>query len=105
MRRLLLLSLGTVGVVVGAVIGWSASALWLPAGADAEPRTFSVSSGESIHAVADRLKAAGLLPERGLFGPRLFVVYGRLTGADRRIKSGEYDWVLEHATEPLPLVC
>jgi UPF0755 protein len=38
-----------------------------------------------------RLDAAGLLPSSPLFAPTVLVWYARLTGADRDVKSGEYE--------------
>jgi UPF0755 protein len=70
---------------------WSASRLYVPAGPGGESQVFTVEAGEPLAAVARRLEDRGLLVRAPLFGPRVLVAYARATGADRRVKSGEYD--------------
>ena len=82
------LALGLVGL---AALGQSAARLYTPAEPDGAPLVFEVTPGESLQSVARRLRANGLLPEAPLFGPRVLVLFARLTGVEREVKSGEYD--------------
>lgn len=80
------------GALVGALtcvaaLGWLASGLWSPADPDGEERVFRIGSGDTLRVVAERLHEGGLIELR----PGILVYWGRLTGAERSIKSGEYD--------------
>jgi UPF0755 protein len=68
------------------------SALFTPAGREEQSQLFAVRPGESLGSVARRLDSAGLLPERPGFGPSVLVALARVSGADRRIKAGEYEF-------------
>jgi UPF0755 protein len=69
---------------------------------DAAEQTFEVEAGEPLSQVARRLAEAGLLRETPFFGPRTLVLYARLRGIDRQVKSGEYD--LSAALAPTEIV-
>jgi UPF0755 protein len=74
-----------------AAASYSASRLFVASGPGDPPLVFVVAPGEPLSSVAMRLDAAGLLPRGPLFGPAVFVLYARVTGADRDVKSGEYE--------------
>jgi UPF0755 protein len=82
---LLVLGIGLAGAA------WVAGGLFEPAASSDEPRLFVVREQETLTSVARRLDAAGLLPDRTFFGPHPLVLYARLRGIDRSIKSGEYE--------------
>jgi len=87
-------AIGSLLLVVGAVLGgtaWVTGGLFEPAGPSDEQQLFVVQEKESFGSVARRLEAAALLPDRFLFGSRTLVLYARLQGLDRTIKSGEYE--------------
>jgi len=87
-------ALGALLLVLGiglASTAWVAGALFEPAASADEPRLFVVREQETLTSVARRLDAAGLLPDRTFFGPRSLVLYARLRGVDRAVKSGEYE--------------
>jgi UPF0755 protein len=79
------------GVLVVALAGGAASGLFARPDAGGEPRIFAVEPGEPLGSVVSRLHEAGLLPRRPLFGPRVLLLFARLSGADREIKAGEYE--------------
>ncbi|MFQ5513296.1 MAG: endolytic transglycosylase MltG [Myxococcota bacterium] len=74
-----------------AAVSLAVRGLWLPAGAGRAPQLFQVREGDTLATVAQRLAEQGLLPRSAFFGPNVLVVYGRLAGLERGIKSGEYD--------------
>ena len=77
---------GAVLIASGAAL-WAALALHAPADPTGEDVVFTVGAGDTLEAVAHSLRDAGLLRAE----PWLLVAWGRLTGADRAIKAGEYD--------------
>ncbi len=81
------------GLVVAllAVAAWSASHLFVARAAGGAAQVFVVAPGEPLASVAQRLDAAGLLPRARLFGPEVLVWFARVKGADRSVKSGEYE--------------
>ena len=62
-----------------------------------EPLTVDVAPGQTLTAVAQGLQARGVLTH-----PRLFAAYGRYTGADARMRAGEYS--LQPGTTPRTLL-
>lgn len=93
---------GTIAAAASIALGLALSGLHTPADPEAAARVFWVAPGESLSPIAQRLDASGLLPARSLFGPRVLVLYARLIGKDRAIKSGEYD--LSAAMTPLEIL-
>ncbi len=57
-----------------------------PAGSGREATTLLIRSGQSFSATTDQLAGSGVVRS-----PLKFRVLARLTGADRRLKAGEYD--------------
>jgi len=90
-RVLLVLALLLVGVL--AVGAFAVRGMYVPAGGarDPEPIEFRVDDGEPLGRVAARLDRVGLLPDAPLFGARVFVLFARVQGLDREIRSGDYD--------------
>jgi UPF0755 protein len=85
LRRLLAIAavlalLAAVGAVLF-VRQWLATPLDVGAG----PTTVEVRPGQSLTAVAQELAARGMLTH-----PRLLALYARYTGADSRVRAGEY---------------
>jgi len=93
---------GAVAVAAAVAAGIAASGLREPADPAASPRVFWVAPGETLLPIAERLDAAGLLPARALFGPRVLIIYAQFSGEDRDLKSGEYD--LSAAMTPLQIL-
>jgi len=91
-----------VAVAAAVAAGFAATGLRERVDPTAEPRVFWVAPGETLLPIAERLDAAGLLPDRHGFGPRVLVAYAQLSGKDREIKSGEYD--LSPAMTPLEIL-
>ena len=89
-------------VAAAVVSGFAASGLRECADPAGEARVFWVAPGETLLPIAQRLDAAGLLPTRPGFGPRVLVTYAQLSGMDREVKSGEYD--LSPAMTPLEIL-
>ncbi len=86
MRKWLLA--GLVCVLAGlSALGWVVSALWVPADPHGPDSVFRIGAGDTLRVVAERLHASELMK----LSPAIFVYWGRLTGAERSIKSGEYD--------------
>ena len=80
-----------------AIVGYGWHRLGLPLDRGGEPRVVEIERGLTLRGVRDRLVAEGIL------SPRVpFVVWGQLTGADRRIKSGVYE--LSPAQSPRELL-
>ena len=95
LRRLLVLLV--LLIVVLAVFGW-----WVRGRLNTPYRDFageevfvSIPQGSGVSAIANRLVAAGVLPD-----PWTFRLAARLTGADRKLQAGEYRF----AGETTPLV-
>jgi len=85
LRRLLLV-LFVLGLAAGAVGFWCRTRLTTPYRAFVEDEVFvEFPPGTSVAAIADRLVAAGVIPDRWTFR-----IGARLTGADRRLQAGEY---------------
>ncbi len=101
MRRALLAAALCAGLAAGALAGLAAMGLRSPLDPQAQAVLIEVAAGEPLGIVAERLAAAGLLPE-GLAGPRSLVLWARLRGTDRQIKSGEYE--LSAALSPLEIL-
>ncbi len=93
---------GAMAIAVSIALGFVASGLREPADPAAGNTIFWVAPGESLAPIAKRLAEAQLLPKRALFGPRALVVYARLSGKDRAIKSGEYE--LSAAMTPIEIL-
>jgi UPF0755 protein len=72
---------------------------WLgtPLAIGSEPVTVEVAPGETLTGVARELEARGVLTH-----PRLLALYGRYTGADARMRAGEYS--LAPGTSPRTLL-
>ena len=102
MRRALLWVTGVALGSAALLVGVAAIGLTRPADPMGEPLLFEVDAGESLIGVARRLSDAGLLREGGLFGPSALVIWARIRGADREIKSGEYE--LSGALSPLEIL-
>jgi UPF0755 protein len=100
--RALVLGLASGAVLVAAGVGWLWSGLHVPASVTAPPLVFEVDAGESFTSIARRLATHGLLPERAGLEPRALVLFARLHGVDRAIKSGEYE--LEPAMTPAEIL-
>ena len=101
MRRALLAAALCAGLAAAALAGLAAHGLRSPLDPLAPAVLVEVAAGEPLGVVAERLAAAGLLPD-GLAGPRTLVLWARLRGTDRQIKSGEYE--LSAALSPLGIL-
>ena len=84
-------AVGAVGMLAVVVLALPIVGLLSAADPDGETRVFLVEPGEPVSAVIRHLGEKDLLPKRPLFGPRVLILVARLTGADRDIKSGEYE--------------
>jgi UPF0755 protein len=102
MRRALWIGVGLAGFAAGLLVTLPVVSLFSPADPTGRPRVFLVESGEPVPAVIRRLDEEHLLPDRPLFGPRVLVLVARLSGADRAIKSGEYE--LSPALTPIEIL-
>jgi len=110
-RRPTLIALGWLWVVVVlAVVPLGRFAVYYfhtPAGRDGESITVDIPAGASLYKVALLLKEKGVVDS-----PRLFTLSARLTGQDRKIRSGEYglsprlspSGVIKALTESPPLL-
>ena len=86
MKRWLLI--GLAAALAGASsMGWVASRLWVPADPGGSDSVFRIGSGDTLRVVAERLHGSELIR----LEPWILVTWGQLTGAERSIKSGEYD--------------
>ncbi len=81
--------LGGLAALASAAVaaGWLVSGLWIPADPQGTESVFLIGPGDTLRVVADRLHGSGMIKLR----PGILVYWGRLTGAERSIKSGEYD--------------
>ncbi len=95
-------AVGAVGMLAVVALALPIVGLLSAADPDGQTRVFLVEPGEPVSAVIQRLGEENLLPERPLFGPRVLILVARLTGADRDIKSGEYE--LSLAATPLQIL-
>lgn len=85
LRRMLLLFVLLL-LAGGAVALWCRQRLVTPYRGFVDEEVFvDFPSGTSVSAIADRLAAAGVIPDRWTFR-----IGARLTGADRRLQAGEY---------------
>ncbi len=91
MKRALAFSALAVGLLAAAVASGTLRGLASAADPEGGERVFEVAAGESLSRVAQRLSQEGLVRETPFFGPRSLVLYARLRGIDRQVKSGEYD--------------
>jgi UPF0755 protein len=78
----------TAAAVLGAVAAWG---LARPVDPEGAAQLFVVEPGEPLGRVAARLGREGLVRPNGLSGPRSLVLWARLQGVDRDVKSGEYE--------------
>ena len=84
-KRLLLLLLA-IGVGVAGAGWWARHRLTTPYVAFSAPEIFvELPAGSSVSSIANRLVAAGVLPDAVTFR-----LAARYTGADRRLQAGEY---------------
>ena len=95
----LALAVTITGAVLGAV---AARGLARPVDPEGAARLFVVEPGEPLGRVAARLGQDGLVHPNGLSGPRSLVLWARLQGVDRTVKSGEYE--LSPAQSPLGIL-
>ena len=93
------LALAVVLAVLAGVAGGVFVRHWLgtPLAIGSEPVTVEVAPGQTLTAVARELEARGVLTH-----PRLLALYGRYTGADARMRAGEYS--LAPGTSPRTLL-
>jgi UPF0755 protein len=93
MKKLLLI--GVTAIVLAAAVGWLGTQAYMarPIAALLEPVPFEVPEGASLNGVAASLGESGLLQ-----WPRVFTVWGRLSGQAHRIQAGEY--LLEPGASP-----
>ncbi len=85
LRRLLLLAVVLAAAVAGLGL-WARQRLNAPYRAFAREEVFvEIPPGSSVASIANRLVAAGVLPDA-----LTFRIAARLTGADRRLQAGEY---------------
>ena len=90
MTRILLLTAALLALCGAGAAGLALRGLLSPADPAGQERLFVVEPGEPLGKLARRLRDAGLLREAALFGPRTLVLWARLRGLDRQVKSGEY---------------
>jgi UPF0755 protein len=95
-RALLFAAVAAALVLVGAFL-FVRSWLGTPLRIGTEPVTVDVTPGQSLTAVATDLAARGLLEH-----PRLLALYARYTGADARMRAGEY--AIQPGTTPESLL-
>jgi UPF0755 protein len=74
-----------------------ATGIVLTAAQDSDPIYITVNAGDSAPAIAKRLEAAGIIDSAGSFS-----LLARMTGADRRLAAGEYEFTAH--TSPLDAV-
>ncbi|MGI9245848.1 MAG: endolytic transglycosylase MltG, partial [Steroidobacteraceae bacterium] len=97
LRRLLLFAVLAAGLSAGAAALFFMSWVDGPLGIGAEPVTVDVAPGQTLTAVANDLARRGLLRH-----PRLLSLYAKSTGADSRMRAGEYS--LQPGTTPRTLL-
>jgi UPF0755 protein len=87
MNRLRWIAALLAGLAVVGLLGWTTLQRWLDAPLQIEPPgyTIQIPRGEALAVTARRLQAAGVLEH-----PRWLVAWARLTGADQRVRAGEY---------------
>jgi UPF0755 protein len=88
-----------VAVAIAGVAAWAYLERWLdtPLDVGPTPATVDVVPGQTLTAVARDLERRGLLTHA-----RLLALYGRYTGADARMRAGEY--AIEPGTSPRTLL-
>jgi UPF0755 protein len=96
-RRLAVLLLGT--AILATAAGWILLDRWLatPLAIGDEPLQVEIPRGQPLAATARELAARGVLEH-----PRWLLAYARFTGADGRIRAGEYS--IEPGTTPAGLL-
>lgn len=84
---------------LAAVAGWLAFDRWrnAPLAIGADPVQIEIPRGQPLAQAARQLAARGVLDR-----PRWFLLYARLTGADARVRAGEY--AVEPGTTPAGLL-
>jgi UPF0755 protein len=87
MIRWLLIPAVVLLLVSGLAARWLANGLLTPADPTGAERVFTVGSGDTLSAIAQALRAEGLVRTR----PWLLVAWARATGVERAIKAGEYE--------------
>lgn len=97
LRRLALLLLAL--AALGSAAGWLAFDRWrsTPLRIGQEPLQVEIPRGQALAVTAQELAARGVLDH-----PRWLTAYARLTGADARIRAGEYS--IEPGTTPADLL-
>jgi UPF0755 protein len=91
LKRLALAAI-VLSLLAGALLaGAAARTLFTPANPRAGERVFEVEPGEPLVRLAERMTRAGLLTDTTPFTARLFVLWARIRGVDRQVKSGEYE--------------
>jgi UPF0755 protein len=84
--RRLLVALLVIGLLAAALGVWGRQRLTTPYRGFLDNEVFvELPPGTGVSAIADRLAAAGVIPDRWTFR-----ISARLTGADRRLQAGEY---------------
>jgi UPF0755 protein len=85
LKRLFIVAL-LLGLVAAGGAWWARQRLTTPYRNFTEPEVFvEIPAGSSVSAIANRLVAAGVLPDS-----LTFRIAARFTGADRRLQAGEY---------------
>ena len=102
MKRGLRLALGGVVLLASGAAALPLWGLYSPSDPSGETRVFVVKPDEPVRDVFRRLEREELLPDRPLFGPQVLLLAARLSGADRAIKSGEYE--LSPSLTPLEIL-
>jgi UPF0755 protein len=87
---------------VGTSAGLTWRALHAPTDPDGAELVFEVEPGEPLGGVARRLGDAGLLPRDGTWVRRALLLFARVQGVERSVKSGEYD--LSAAMTPVEIL-
>jgi peptidoglycan lytic transglycosylase G len=97
MRRGLLVAL--VIIAAGAAVTYGLFTRWLatPLATGDAPVQFEIPSGQPLAVTARQLESHGWLAR-----PRWFVAYARMTGADARVRAGEYE--ISPGTSPRQLL-
>jgi UPF0755 protein len=98
-RVVLALSMLLAVVAFGAIAGWTAFQAWLdrPFSTGTQPVLFEVPRGQSFAVTLRELESRGLLDR-----PAWLRAHARMTGADARVKAGEY--AIEPGTSPRALL-
>jgi peptidoglycan lytic transglycosylase G len=97
LRRIMLFAVAAAAVVLVAAGIFVQRWLDQPLTVGAKPVMIDVAPGQTLTAVGRELHARGLLTH-----PRLLALYGRYTGADSRMRAGEY--AIQPGTSPRTLL-